>query len=86
MACRYASDNLDTMRRFLYNTCNNELIDKMNIFVEHNDGGVMVWKKLSKLLQGQKTSKMLALQAIINNTKLVDFVIFNAMEFEDEKR
>ena len=33
MACVYASDNLDTMRLFLYNTCNNELIDKMNIFM-----------------------------------------------------
>ena len=69
MACVYVSDNLDALRRFLYNTCTNELIDKLNITVDHTDGGVMVWKKLSKLLQGQKTSKMLVLQATINNPR-----------------
>ena len=77
MACVYASDNLDTLRRILYNMCTNDLIDKLNITVENTDGGIMVWKKLSKLLQGQKTSKMLALQATINNTKLVDFTGLN---------
>ena len=41
----------------------------------------MVWKKLSKLLQGQKTSKMLALQATINNTKLVDFAGLNVTKY-----
>ena len=41
----------------------------------------MVWKKLSKLLQGQKTSKMLALQATINTTKLVDFAGLNVTKY-----
>ena len=81
MACRCVSDNLDNMRRFLYNMCNYELIDKMNISVKHNDGGVMVWKTLSKVHQGQKTSKMLALQATINNTKLVDFAGLNITKY-----
>ena len=41
----------------------------------------MVWKKLSKLLQGQKTSKMLTLQATINKTKLVDFAALNVTKY-----
>ena len=81
MACQYASENLDTLKRFLYSTCTPELIDELNISVDHADGGVMVWKKLSKLLQGQKTSKMIALQATINNTKLADFAGFNVTKY-----
>ena len=50
MACVYASDNLDKLRFFLYNTCTNELIEKLNLTVDHTDGGVVVWKNLLKLL------------------------------------
>ena len=81
MACLYASATLDTLKCYLYNTCTNELIDELIIAVENTDGGVMVWKKFSKLLQGQKTSKMLALQATINNTKLVDFTGLNETKY-----
>ena len=31
MTCRYASDKLDTLKRFLYNTCTTKLIDKLNL-------------------------------------------------------
>ena len=48
--CGYASENLNTLKRFLYNTCTIELIEKLDISVTHHDGGVMVWTKLSKLL------------------------------------
>ena len=83
MAYVYESDNLDTLRCFLYNKCMNELIGKLNITVENMASGVMVWKKLSKLLQGQKTSKMLALQATINNTNMVDFAGLNVTKYHN---
>ena len=41
----------------------------------------MVWKKLSKLLQVQETSRMLALQATTNNTKLADFAGLNVTKY-----
>ena len=38
MTCRYVSDNLDTLKCFLYNTCTTKLIDELNISVDHADG------------------------------------------------
>ena len=81
MTCRYASENLDALKRLLYNTCNPELIDKLNISVDYADGGAMVWKKFSKLLQGQKTSNMLTFQATTNKTKIVEFAGLNVTKY-----
>ena len=54
---------------FSFNTCSNDLIQELDVYVEHMDGGIMIWVKLTKMLQGQATLKMLALQETIKDTK-----------------
>ena len=79
--CLFASDNLDTLKTYIYHSCENDLISDLDISVNPHDGGVMVWSKLSRLLQGQKTSKMMKYQDIINNTKLVDYAGLNVTSY-----
>ena len=80
--CQYAEDNLDNLKKYLYHLCDNDLISDLDISVSPHDGGVMVSSKLARLLQGQKTSKMIQLQDIIKNTKLVDYAGLNVTSYQ----
>ena len=79
--CSYAAENLTWARSFMEKSISKNLYDEIQINVEATDGGCVYWKVLMGTLRGEATSKLMAYQRIINETKLINIKGYNVREF-----
>lgn len=81
--CQYDSANLHYSRVFLENSVDMALRRKMTPSLLPSDGGPAFWSLVKMTLQGAETSKLIRHQAIIKDTKLVDFPGYDIAKFHE---
>lgn len=81
--CPYDSANLHYSRVFLENSVDMALRRKMTPSLLASDGGPAFWSLVKMTLQGAETSKLIRHQAIIKETKLVDFPGYDISKFHE---